>query len=597
MTFYKHILRKLAIDYKDDGYVRRKMLNRHRTYQRQSMGLVFFAFFLVLSVMYVRLGYLMIWRADYYGVRAKELHERERRIKAERGKIQDRNGILLAGNRSVSTISVIYSQVKEPEKVISVLCKELGLEEKEVRKKVEKVSSREKIKSNVDKETSDRIRNYKLAGVTVDEDYKREYQYDTLASKVLGFTGSDNQGIIGLEVTYEKFLKGMDGSILTMTTANGTEIENGAESRIEPIGGWTLKTSLDLTVMEYTDQVANTLLKKKQAKSVDIIVMNPQNGEIYAMACAPEFNLNDPYTLPGDMSKMTTKQKNNKRNAMWRNPCVSDTYEPGSTFKILTTAAALEKGVVKMTDRFSCPGYKMVEDRRIRCHKTTGHGSETFLEGIMNSCNPVFIEVGARVGVSDFYKEMKNFGLMNRTGVDVPGEAGTIIHKQSNVGAVELATMSFGQSFQISPIRLLTCASTMINGGKSITPHFGVSAVSADGTQMKRFAYEEGKQIVSKKTSDLIREALGKVVSEGTGKNAGVKGYTVGAKTGTSQKLPRGNGKYIASTIGFAPVEDPQVIALIRIDEPQGLYYGGTVAAPGISTLFENILPYLSSLE
>lgn len=569
------------------------MLNRHRTYQRQSMGLVFFAFFLVLTLMYVRLGYLMLFRADYYGIQAKELHERERRIKAERGKIQDRNGILLAGNRSVSTISVIHSQIKEPEKVISLLCKELGLGEEEVRKKVKKVSSREKIKSNVDKETSDRIRNYKLAGVTVDEDYKREYQYDTLASKVLGFTGSDNQGIIGLEVTYEKYLKGLDGSILTMTTANGTEIENGAETRVEPIGGWTLQTSLDLTVMEYTDQVANTLLKKKQAKSVDIIVMNPQNGEIYAMACAPEFNLNDPYTLPEDMSGLTPKQKTEKRNAMWRNPCVSDTYEPGSTFKILTTAAALEKGVVKMTDRFQCPGYKMVEDRRIRCHKTTGHGAESFLEGIMNSCNPVFIEVGARVGVADFYKEIKSFGLMNRTGIDVPGEAGTIIHKQSNVKAVELATMSFGQSFQISPIRLLTCASVMINGGKSITPHFAVSAVSADGTQMKRFAYEEGEQIVSKETSDKIREALGKVVSEGTGKNAGVAGYAVGAKTGTSQKLPRGNGKYIASTIGFAPVENPQVIALVRIDEPQGLYYGGTVAAPGIATLFGNLLPYL----
>lgn len=573
------------------------MLNRHKTYQRQSMGLVFFAFFLVLTVMYVRLGYLMIGRADYYGVRAKELHERERRIKAERGKILDCNGILLAGNRSVSTISVIHSQIKEPEKVISILSKELSLEEKDVRKKVEKVSSREKIKSNVDKETSDRIRNYKMQGVTVDEDYKREYQYDSLASKVLGFTGSDNQGIIGLEVTYEKFLKGMDGSILTMTTANGTEIENGAESRIEPIGGWTLQTSLDLTIMEYTDQVANTLLKKKQAKSVDIIVMNPQNGEIYAMACAPEFNLNDPYKLDGDTSALTAKQKTEKRNAIWRNPCVSDTYEPGSTFKVLTTAAALEKGVVKMSDRFHCPGYKMVEDRRIRCHKTTGHGSESFLEGIMNSCNPVFIEVGARVGVSDFYKEMKKFGLMNRTGIDVPGEAGTIIHKQSNVKAVELATMSFGQSFQISPIRLLTCVSSMINGGKSITPHFGVSAISSDGTQMKRFSYEERKQIVSKETSDQIREALGKVVSEGTGKKAGVAGFTVGAKTGTSQKLPRGNGKYIASTIGFAPVENPKVIALVRIDEPQGVYYGGTVAAPGIATLFGNILPYLSNGE
>lgn len=573
------------------------MLKRHKTYQRQSMGLVFFSFFLVLTIMYVRLGYLMICRADYYGVQAKELHERERRIKAERGKILDRNGILLAGNRSVSTISVIHSQLKEPEKVISVLCKELGLQEEAVRKKVEKVSSREKIKSNVDKETSDRIRNMKMPGVMIDEDYKREYQYGSLASKVLGFTGSDNQGIIGLEVSYEKFLKGMDGSILTMTTANGTEIENGAESRVEPIGGWTLNTSLDLTVMEYADQVANILLKKKQAKSVDIIVMNPQNGEIYAMASAPEFDLNNPYELPGDVSGYSSKKKTDMRNAMWRNPCVSDTYEPGSTFKILTTAAALEEGVVKMTDHFHCPGYKMVEDRRIRCHKTTGHGSETFLEGIMNSCNPVFMEVGARVGVKKFYEQLKKFGLMNQTGVDVPGEAGTIIHRESNVKAVELATMSFGQSFQISPIRLITCASVMINGGKSITPHFGVSAIRADGGQMKRFAYPEGTQIVSKETSDQIREALGKVVSEGTGKNAGVEGYAVGAKTGTSQKLPRGNGKYIASTIGFAPVEHPQVIALVRIDEPKGLYYGGTVAAPGIATLFQNVLPYLCHKE
>ena len=569
------------------------MWNRHKTYQRQSMGLVFFIFLLVLVCMFVRLGYLMIGKADYYGVQAKELHERERKIKAERGKILDCNGNLLAGNRSVSTISVIHSQIKEPEKVISILSKELDLDEEMVRKKVEKVSSREKVKSNVDKETSDRIRNCKLAGVTVDEDYKREYQYDSLASKVLGFTGSDNQGIIGLEVSYEKYLKGTDGSILTMTTAYGTEIENGAEDRIEPVSGWTLNTSLDLTIQEYTDQVANILLKKKQAKSVDIIVMNPKNGEIYAMACAPEFNLNDPYKLSGDMSRMTAKEKSDKRNAMWRNPCVSDTYEPGSTFKILTTAAALEKGVVKMTDRFHCPGYKVVEDRRIRCHKKGGHGSETFLEGIMNSCNPVFIEVGARVGVSDFFRKMSDFGLMKRSGIDVPGEASTIIHKEENVGAVELATMSFGQSFQVSPIRLISLAATMINGGKSITPHFGVSALSADGSQMKHFEYEEGEQIVSQETSDMIREALGKVVSEGTGGKAGVEGYTVGAKTGTSEKLPRGNGKYIASTIGFAPVEDPQVTALVRIDEPQGLYYGGTVAAPGISTLFENILPYL----
>lgn len=569
------------------------MENRHRTYQRQSMGLVFFLFVLVLLTLLGRLFYLMIGKADYYGVQAKELHERERKIKAERGEIKDCHGNVLAANRSVSTISVIHSQMKEPERVITLLSKELMLDEKEVRKKVEKVSLREKIKSNVDKETSDRIRNYKLAGVTVDEDYKREYRYDSLASKVLGFTGGDNQGIIGLEVSYEKYLKGVDGSILTMTTAYGTEIENGAEDRIEPVAGWTLNTSLDLPVMEYTDQLANYLLKKKQAKSVDIIVMNPQNGEIYAMASAPEFNLNDPYRISGDLNKMSAKEKSEKRNAMWRNPCVSDTYEPGSTFKILTTAAALEKGVVKMTDRFHCPGYKIVEDRRIRCHKKGGHGSETFLDGIMNSCNPVFIEVGARVGVSDFFRKMSDFGLMNRTGIDVPGEASTIIHKEKNVGAVELATMSFGQSFQLSPIRLVSLAGSMINGGYSITPHFGVSAVSADGSLMKHFSYGKKERVVSKETSDLIRMALGKVVSEGTGHKASVKGFSVGAKTGTSEKLPRGNGKYIASTIGFAPVENPKVIALVRIDEPQGLYYGGTVAAPAIATLFENILPYL----
>lgn len=569
------------------------MENRHRTYQRQSMGLVFFLFVLVLLTLLGRLFYLMIGKADYYGVQAKELHERERKIKAERGEIKDCHGNVLAANRSVSTISVIHSQMKESERVIALLSKELMLDEKEVRKKVEKVSLREKIKSNVDKETSDRIRNYKLAGVTVDEDYKREYRYDSLASKVLGFTGGDNQGIIGLEVSYEKYLKGLDGSILTMTTAYGTEIENGAEDRIEPVAGWTLNTSLDLPVMEYTDQLANYLLKKKQAKSVDIIVMNPQNGEIYAMASAPEFNLNDPYRIPGDLNKMSAKEKSEKRNAMWRNPCVSDTYEPGSTFKILTTAAALEKGVVKMTDRFHCPGYKIVEDRRIRCHKKGGHGSETFLDGIMNSCNPVFIEVGARVGVSDFFRKMSDFGLMNRTGIDVPGEASTIIHKEKNVGAVELATMSFGQSFQLSPIRLVSLAGSMINGGYSITPHFGVSAVSADGSLMKHFSYGKKERVVSKETSDLIRMALGKVVSEGTGHKASVKGFSVGAKTGTSEKLPRGNGKYIASTIGFAPVENPKVIALVRIDEPQGLYYGGTVAAPAIATLFENILPYL----
>jgi len=570
---------------------------RHKTYQRQNMFLVFFVFTLVLICMFTRLAYLMVFCADYYGIQAKELHERERTIKAERGKIMDRNGNLLAGNQSVSTISVIHSQIKEPEKVITLLSNELELNEDVVRKKVEKVSSREKIKSNVDKETSDRIRNCKLAGVTVDEDYKREYKYDSLASKVLGFTGSDNQGIIGLEVTYEKYLKGTDGSILTMTTANGIEIENGAEDRIEPISGWTLNTSLDLTVMEYADQVANTLLKKKNAKSVEIIVMNPNNGEIYAMANAPEFNLNEPYTLLEGQEAATEKDRNQMLNNMWRNGCVSDTYEPGSTFKILTTAAALECDVVKMTDHFHCPGYKMVEDRRIRCHKTTGHGSETFLQGIMNSCNPVFIEVGSRVGVENFFSYLKDFRALQKTGIDVPGEANTIMHKQENVGAVELATISFGQSFQMSPIRMLTCAATMINGGNSITPHFGVSVMSADGNTIKKFSYPEGDTIVSKETSDMIREALGKVVSEGTGKSAGIEGYAVGAKTGTSQKLPRGNGKYIASTIGFAPVEDPQVIALVRIDEPEGLYYGGTIAAPAISTLFSNVVPYLVRKE
>lgn len=566
---------------------------RHKTYQRRNMFLVFFVIGIVLVCMLVRLGYLMIVRADYYGVRAKELHEREREIKAERGQILDRNGKVLAGNKSVSTISVIHSQIKEPEKVIEILSKELEMDEDTIRSKVEKVSLREKVKSNVDKETSDRIRNYKLAGVTVDEDYKREYPYDSLASKVLGFTGSDNQGIIGLEVTYEKYLKGLDGSILTMTTAYGTEIENGAEDRIEPVAGWTLNTSLDLTIMEYADQVANTLLKKKQAKSVEIIVMNPNNGEIYAMVNAPEFSLNSPYTLTSDATGLSEKEKNEKLNAMWRNECVSDTYEPGSTFKILTAAAALETGAVKMTDTFYCPGYKMVEDRRIRCHKTTGHGSETFLEGIMNSCNPVFMEVGARVGTDNFFEQIQKMGALTRTGIDVPGEAVAIMHKKENVGAVELATMSFGQSFQLSPIRLLTCAAMAVNGGKSITPHFGVSVKNSDGTKLKRFSYPEGDEVLSKETSDLVREALGKVVSEGTGKNAGVEGYTVGAKTGTSQKLPRGNGKYIASTIGFAPVENPQVIALVRIDEPQGLYYGGTVAAPVISTLYSNVLPYL----
>ena len=569
------------------------MLVGHKTYQRQSLFLVFFVCTLVASILIVRLGYLMLTKADYYGVKAKELHERERTIKAERGKILDRNGNVLAGNVSVSTISVIHSQVKEPEKVISVLSKELGIEEAEIRKKVEKISSREKIKSNVEKEISDRIRAYKLAGVTVDEDYKRYYEYGTLASKVLGFTGGDNQGIVGLEVSYESLLKGLDGSILTMATAGGVEIRNGAEDRKEPIAGWNLTTTLDLNVMEYATQVANKLLEQKQAKTVEIIIMNPQNGEIYAMVNAPEFDLNHPYTLVNGKEGMSEKEKMTALNAMWRNLAVSDTYEPGSTFKVVTAAAALDKGVVKITDTFSCPGYKVVEDRRIRCHKTTGHGAETFEQGIMNSCNPVFMEVGARVGVAGLFEGMKKFGILEKTGIDVPGEAATIMHKQENVGAVELATMSFGQSFQLSPIRMLTSVCMIINGGKKITPHFGMYAVNSDKTRMKKMSYSSGKKVLDASVSEEVRKALEKVVSEGGGKKAGVDGYFIGGKTGTSQKLPRGNGKYIASCIGFSPVDNPSVIAMVRIDEPQGLYYGGVIAAPAISTLYTNILPYL----
>ena len=569
------------------------MLVGHKTYQRQSLFLVFFVCTLVASILIVRLGYLMLTKADYYGVKAKELHERERSIKAERGKILDRNGNVLAGNVSVSTISVIHSQVKEPEKVISVLSKELDIKEAEIRKKVEKNSSREKIKSNVEKEISDRIRAYKLAGVTVDEDYKRYYEYGTLASKVLGFTGGDNQGIVGLEVSYESLLKGLDGSILTMATAGGVEIRNGAEDRKEPIAGWNLTTTLDLNVMEYATQVANKLLEQKQAKTVEIIIMNPQNGEIYAMVNAPEFDLNHPYTLVNEKEGMSEKEKMTALNAMWRNLAVSDTYEPGSTFKVVTAAAALDKGVVKMTDTFLCPGYKVVEDRRIRCHKTTGHGTETFEQGIMNSCNPVFMEVGARVGVSGLFEGMKKFGILEKTGIDVPGEAATIMHKQENVGAVELATMSFGQSFQLSPIRMLTSVCMIINGGKKITPHFGMYAVNSDKTRMKKMSYSSGKKVLDASVSEEVRKALEKVVSEGGGKKAGVDGYFIGGKTGTSQKLPRGNGKYIASCIGFSPVDNPSVIAMVRIDEPQGLYYGGVIAAPAISTLYTNILPYL----
>lgn len=569
------------------------MLIRHKTYQRRNMFLVFFVFTILLLAMIGRLVVLMLAKADYYGTSATELHQRERTIKAERGRIEDRNGNILAGNVSVSTISVIHSQLKEKEKVIQILSKELGISEEKIRKKVEKVSSREKIKSNVEKEISDRIRDYKLSGVMVDEDYKRDYPYKELASKVLGFTGGDNQGILGLEVSYEKYLRGTDGSILTMTTAAGTEIENGAEDRKEPVPGWSLVTTLDLNIMKYANQVAEQLLEQKQAKSVEIIVMNPQNGEIYAMANVPEFNLNEPFGEENEQSGLSEKEKNEQLNRRWRNPSVSDTYEPGSTFKVITAAAALEEKVVTMQDTFSCPGFKIVEDRKIRCHKVRGHGAETFMQGIMNSCNPVFMEVGARLGVDRLLDEMKRFGIMDKTGIDVPGEAGTIMHKKENIGQVELATMSFGQSFQLSPIRLLTTISSLINGGHTIVPHFGKRVENSDRTQIRTFSYGESQNILSQDVSKELTQALGMVVSEGGGSKAAVEGYSIGGKTGTSQKLPRGSGKYIASCVGFSSVDNPQVICLVRIDEPQGQYYGGVIAAPAISTIYQNILPYL----
>lgn len=570
---------------------------RNKTYQRRSMYLVFVLICLVLILLFIRLGYLMIAKADYYGSRAKTLHERERTVKARRGRILDRNGTVIAGNKSVSTISVIHSQITEPDKVVEILSKELGLSEEKVRKRVEKVSSIERIKSNVSKEVSDSIRAYDLDGVMVDEDYKRYYYYDEMASKVIGFTGADNQGIIGLEVAYEDTLKGIDGAILTLTRADGVEINNAAEDRREPIAGNDLVISLDMNIQRYATQAANKVLEAKSAKSVRILMMNPGNGEIYAMVNTPEFNLNDPYTLVGvkDADSLSDKKKNKELNAMWRNACISDTYEPGSTFKVITAAAALEEGVVKETDTFSCPGFKVVEDRRIRCHKVKGHGAETFVQGIQNSCNPVFIEVGARLGVSGMFRYLKQFGILEKAGIDVPGEAATIMHRQSDVGAVELATMSFGQSFQLTPVRLLSTVSTIINGGHSIVPHFGVQVQGSDGSFAKTLSYESEENIVSDETSATMRKLLESVVTEGGGSKAAVEGYLVGAKTGTSEKLPRSSKKYIASCIGFAPADNPQVIAIVMIDEPQGLYYGGTIAAPVIAELLDNVLPYLTA--
>ena len=569
-------------------------LKQSRTLQRQKLLFVYGMVVLFMIGLAGRLLYLMVNRADYYGEKAKEVHQRQRTVKAARGIIYDRNGVAIASNKPVSTISVIHNPVQTPEKVIRVLSELLELPEEKVRKRVEKVSSIEKIKSNVDKDISDRIRDMELAGVMVDEDYKRYYPYSEFASKVIGFTGADNQGIIGMEVAYDKYLQGQDGSILTMTTARGLEIDGKAEERIEPIAGTNLYTSLDVNIQSFAQQAAGKVMKAKKAKSVRIVMMNPQNGEIYAMVNVPEFDLNDPYTLNTTSSKnMSDKKKQEALNGMWRNACVSDTYEPGSTFKVIVAASALEAGVVKLEDTFHCPGFKVVEDRRIRCHKTTGHGSETFVQGVQNSCNPVFMEVGARLGVDNMFHYLQQLGIMSKTGIDVPGEASTIMHRKENVGAVELATMSFGQSFQLTPVRLLSSISMILNGGTRITPHLGVELESSDGTAVKKLTYPAQENIISSQTSETMRMILESVVSEGSGKKAYVEGYQVGAKTGTSEKLPRHSNKYIASCMGFAPADHPVVAALVLIDEPQGIYYGGTIAAPVISELLDNALPYL----
>ena len=579
-------------------------MNENQTCHRGKTAVLYFLLSLMMIGLGGRLFYLMICRSQYYMAEAEDLHQRERSIKAARGRILDRKGIVLADNRTVCTISVIHNQVKEPEKTIEVLCRELGLKEEDVRKKVEKRSSREVIAVNVEKELGDRIRGYGLLGVKVDEDYKRFYPYDSLASKVLGFTGGDNQGIIGLEVKYEPYLKGTNGTILTMTDAAGVELKNGKEERVEPVAGNDLLTSLDLDIQQYAQQLAYETMEKKNAKGVSILVMNPQNGEILALVNVPEFNLNDPFTLGQNLASESAREKaakeeasgmdkQERRNRMWRNSCVSDTYEPGSTFKIITAAAGLEAGVVGLEDRFSCPGFRIVEDRKIRCHKVGGHGGENFVQGIQNSCNPVFIDIGLRLGTDNFYKYFQQFGLMDLTGVDLPGEAGTIMHKKENVGLVELATMSFGQSFQVTPMQMATTFSALINGGRRVTPHFGVRILDSEGKEVEEFKYEEKKGIVSAETSATMRMLLESVVSEGSGKNAYIEGYSIGGKTATSQTLPRSANKYISSFIGFAPADDPQVLGMCVIYNPQGIYYGGTIAAPVVRNIFESILPYL----
>ena len=572
---------------------------QHKTYHRSKTVTALFLCLIAFAGLMGRLAYLMIFQSEYYTMKAKELHERERSIKAARGRIIDANGKILADNKTVCTISVIHNQITDQEEVIAMLCKELGLSEEYVRKRVEKYSSIEKIKSNVDKSIGDAIRAYDLAGVKVDEDYKRYYPYDSLASKVLGFTGGDNQGIIGLEVIYEEYLQGEAGTILTVTDAKGVEVAEAGEERVEPIDGQDLYISLDMNIQSYATQLALQTMETKEAKSVSILVMNPQNGEILAMANVPEFNLNDPYALPEtvDADTISEEEKQNLLNGIWRNGCINDTYEPGSTFKIITAAAGLESGEVKPTDTFSCPGYIMVEDRKIRCHKVGGHGAEDFVQGTMNSCNPVFITVGMRIGVERYYNYFKQFGLLDRTGIDLPGEAGTIMHNVENIGPVELATISFGQSFQITPIQLAVTASSIINGGRRVTPHFAVKAADSDGSRDYTFTYPVRENVVSAETSETMRYILEQVVAEGSGRNGAVEGYRVGGKTATSQTLPRGSGKYIASFLGFAPADAPQVLAVAIINDPQGTYYGGQIAAPVVRQLFENILPYLEKMD
>lgn len=584
------------------------MLREYKTAHRKKITIATALCVAVLIGLFGRLVYLMVWKADYYSELATQLHERERSIKAARGRIIDANGTVIADNRTVCTVSVIHSQIEDPARVIQVLCEELELSEEYVTKRVEKYSSIERIKSNVDKTVGDRIREYDLAGVKVDEDYKRYYPYGELASKVLGFTGSDNQGIIGLEVVYEEYLEGTAGTILTVTDATGIEVEKAGERRIEPVAGKDLYISLDMNIQSYATQLAEQAMATKEADSVSILAMNPQNGEILAMVNVPEFDLNNPYELAPEtiealslegltVDDLTLEQEQDLLNRMWRNGCINDTYEPGSTFKIITAAAGLEEGVVTPQSTFSCPGFIVVDDRRIRCHKVAGHGAETFVQGTMNSCNPVFITVGLRLGVETYYDYFEQFCLKQKTGVDLPGEAGTIMHQMDNMGNVELATVSFGQSFQITPIQLITTASSIINGGNRVTPHLGVKITDPDGTQTKVLEYPVTEGIVSEETSETMRSILELVVSEGTGKNGKVEGFRIGGKTATSQTLPRGSGKYIASYIGFAPADDPQVIALAIVNNPQGVYYGGQVAAPIVRQLFENILPYLGIMN